>query len=92
LPHPLVVAALDHVMDCGQMTAQAGISSMTLYRVGMVAGIRELARSLDLWNGPESALGEQCELMLEEWHHAAQDIAIDRDLRRPRVVVREASA
>ena len=91
MPHPLVIAVLDQVLDHGIMTAAKGISSMTLYRLGAVAGIRDLARDLGLWNGLEMELGETCEALLQSWHDAAKTIAEDRANRRASMPVQEAA-
>ena len=82
MPHPIVIAALDQVLDHGIMTAAKGIHSMTLYRLGAVAGIRDLARDLGMWDGLAMELGETCEALLESWHETAKAIADARDNRR----------
>ena len=89
MPHPMIIAALDQVLDHGIMTAVKGISSMTLYRLGAVAGIRDLARDLGMWNGLEMELGETCEALLESWHDAAKTIAEDRANLRASMPVQE---
>jgi hypothetical protein len=89
MPHPMVIAALDQVLDDGIMGAVRGISSLTLYRLGAVAGIRDLARDLGMWNGLEMELGETCEALLESWHYFAEAIAKDRANLRASMPVQE---